>query len=111
MPRPAKQPGTGVEVGGWQMVRAHGDDGDRVLGGAGFHQVVRHHLGGDDEPVGPTQGAAQGVLVPAPAAGGIGVGQPAPQQVVHGDHQRRRARAPWWRARWRGGRRTRTGCG
>ncbi len=87
-----QQPGTGVEVGRRQVVRAQGDDGDRVRGGAGFHQVVRHHLGGDDEPVGPAHGTAQGVLVPAPAAPGIGIGKPAPEQVVHGDHQRRRTR-------------------
>ena len=75
------------QVGGRQVVGPHGDDRDGLRGGAGLARSAATTSAGTMNRSAPPQGAAQGRLVPGPAAGRVGLGHPAPQQVVHRGHQ------------------------
>ena len=96
-----------AQVGRREVVRAHRDDGDRLRRGAGLHQVVGHHVGRHDEAVGPPQRPRSAASCQRATSRRVGVGHPAPQQVVHRHHQGGPSRLAGWTARRRGPRRTR----
>ncbi len=88
-PHGREERGGRLDVGWRQVVGSHGDDVDGIREGSGIYQVGRHYLGGDDEPVGPLEGAAQRRLVPPAPPRGIGLGDPSPQEIVDRGHQGR----------------------